>query len=93
VLLLISNILVFFKRGTLFFIYKDDLKMVNVFSSIAAGKPIYMSGDVEEKFPLSLGLISGSEDHFILKVKSDRRGCHFEKVHEDGGLDTSYPGE
>lgn len=51
--------------------YNDDLKMVNVFSSIAAGKPIYMSGDVEEQFPLPVGLLTGSDDHFILKVRGD----------------------
>ena len=47
------------------------MKPLNVYSSIAAGVQIYMSGEVEKSFSLPTDLFNGSSEYFILTVRGD----------------------
>lgn len=50
---------------------KDDLRELAVYNDIAAGEPILMNPEVEDKFYLPKYWLKGLNDCFVLKVKGD----------------------
>lgn len=50
---------------------KDDLKELAVYNDIAAGEPILINPDIEDKFYIPKYWLKGVNDCFILKVKGD----------------------
>lgn len=50
---------------------KDDLRELAVYNDIAAGEPILINPDVEDKFYIPKYWLKGINDCFILKVKGD----------------------
>jgi len=50
---------------------EEELKELPVFNDIAAGEPIYINPEVQDKFHLPSCWIKGMKDCFMLKVKGD----------------------
>ncbi len=50
---------------------KDELKELAVYNDIAAGEPILINPDIEDKFYIPKFWLKGVNDCFILKVKGD----------------------